>query len=1102
MMHCPKCSAEAQPGSRFCANCGNSLQTACPQCGFANAPGAKFCGGCGQAVGAAPTPGPAPAEPAAERRQLTVMFCDLVDSTVLSTQLDPEDHREVLRTYQSVCAQAIGRYDGYIAQFLGDGIMAYFGYPKAHEDDAERSVLAGLAIVEAVSKIEIQGLQIRTRVGIATGLVVVGDKIAKGTDWEIGVVGETPNLAARIQGVAQPGTVVIGPTTWRLLGGQFAYEALGPQRFKGFAEPVPVWRVLAEIATASRFKAVRGFEAALVDRREEQALLRDLGARAAGGGCQTVLIQGEAGIGKSRLARALAEWMAGYGGARLVEMQCSAHHTHSALFPAINALWQLVSGGGDRPREPGLAWEALAGFLGEVLPGDAAEALPLFANLLSIPLPEGVPALALPPEQQRGLTLRHLLDLLAGCGGGGPVLLLMEDLHWADPSTLEFVAHIVEHGGDRPLLALFTSRPDFAPPWAGGPRVTLVPLGRLPNDDAAELVRQTLGGQGLAEDIVESVVAKTDGVPLYLQEYTKAVAESRQDAGAGGGRRASVIPSTLHDLLLARLDRLGEAKAAAQLAALLGREFDGGLLEAVWPSSPQSLGDALDVLVREEVVYPKGDESHPRYVFRHALLQDAAYESMLKSSRAALHRRIGEAVERGFPDIVATEPEWLAQHFASANLPSRAIPYWEQAGQRAGRLAAFAEAGRHFEAALGQLAKLPEEPARHGQELGLQLQLGTALTASLGYAADAVEVAYQRARALCGLLGDTAELFPVLIGLTNFYIVRGHLGRALELAWQIVRLTRQTGQLAQQVVAHCALGYTLAYAGRLREAEETLAGNLKTCQECGGEGLEYPGVPNGTDVTILALLSIVEWMAGQCRRSFRHSGALEDLLAGRGRRLEAYDQAYAHGFLGFLELLRGRFDHVARHTALVTEISRAADYKLWLLVGQAHEVLVNARLGGISPAAIKALRTSLDARIAGGSVTIVQYYIMQLAEFYRAVDEPWLALAAIEEAFAYDREDGELWFLAEHHRVRGELLLSQGEAEKGEADLRQALKTAQSQGAKLFQLRAALSLWRMAAGGAEAAGVLGEALRQIDPEDGALLPEWQEAARLLAPPGL
>jgi len=1095
MMHCPNCSAEVHAGHRFCNHCGNPLQLACPHCGFSNTLGARFCGGCGQAAwaGNETLPHIGLPESSAERRQLTVMFCDLVDSTLLSTLLDPEDHHEVLRTYQAACAKVIARYDGYIAQFLGDGIMAYFGYPKAHEDDAERSVLAGLGIVEEVAKIKLHNLKPMTRVGIATGLVVVGDKIAKGTDWEIGVVGETPNLAARIQSLALPGTVVIGPNTRMLLGGQFEYEDLGARPIKGFAQPVQSWRVLSARAMDSRFKAVRAsHNAKIVDRRNEQALLKNLSERVAHEACQTVLICGEAGIGKSRLARALAEWMGEQGTAHLIEMQCSAHHTQSALFPAINALWQIIFDG-DRLRDGALAWVTLSRFLHEKLPDEANEALPLFANLLSIPMPEGYPAPQWPLERQRQLSLQYLLDLFVRCGQGKPVLLLMEDLHWADPSTLEFVDYIVEQGGARHLLALFTSRPDFNPRWAQRPRVTLIPLGRLPNEDSAELVRQTLGEQDFIDDIIEMVVAKTDGIPLYLMEYTKAVVESRQPTGTREYRRPTVIPSSLHDLLLARLDRLGDAKAVAQLAALLGREFDGKLLEAVWTQGKQNLRDGLGLLLKEEVIYPKGESAQQRYVFRHALIQDAAYESLLKSSRAALHLRIGEVIERLFPDTAATEPEWLAQHFGDAGKPLRAIPYWELAGLRAGKLAAFAEACRHYEAALAQVALLPEEPSRHGRELGLQIQLAMALSASSGYAVDEVEATYRRARDLCGLLGDTAELYPVLRGLTSFYLVRCDLIKAMELADQCTRLGQETGRHDYQIEACNSTGYIFTYGGDLKQGANVLLEGVRLYRTYDGERFNYPS-PHDPFVGCMSLLSVLSWIMGDARAAISHG---EELLQTLARRKRPFDQAYGYSFLSFFESLRGRFDLAIQHASTTIDVSNRLGYKVWLDTGQAYLASAQSQVGQFDEA-IPLLKSAIAARDANGVFLGQEFFFNQLAESYRSAGEPWLALCGIEEAFASVRAHGELWFLSEHHRIRGELLLTQGEEAKGEADLKEAIRVAQDQGARLFQLRAALSRYKLSKGSKESRSCLEEATGLIAEEDGAHIREWREASKALA----
>ncbi|MDD5033125.1 MAG: adenylate/guanylate cyclase domain-containing protein [Methylococcaceae bacterium] len=1097
-MHCPKCLTDSREGERFCTHCGTSLAIGCPGCGFSNPPAANFCGGCGKALAdSGPivyTASLPPDETAPERRQLTVLFCDLVDSTTLSTRLDPEDQHGVLRTYQNTCSQLITEYAGYIAQFLGDGIMAYFGYPQAHEDDAERAVLAGLHILASVAGLQFEsGLRLRTRVGIATGLVVVGDMIARGKGWEVGVVGETPNLAARIQSLAQPDTVLIGSSTRRLLGNQFDYEDLGLHPLKGFAQAQQLWRVLAERTVDSRFLAVRtSILSELVDRKAEQSLLKERGGKALHGLGQIVLIGGEAGIGKSRLARAMAEWMCEEHGARLIEMQCSSYHTQSALFPVINTLGQIIFAG-KRPSDDAMAWQTLRKFLGETDLEPLEETLLLFANLLSIPAPADYPLPPLTPERQRRLSLQHLLDLLVRCGQGKPILLLLEDLHWADPSTLEFVDFIVEQGASLPLLVLLTTRPEFNPRWAFRPHVTVIPLGRLPDGDAITLVRQTMGTQELPPELIESVVTKTDGIPLYLQEYTKTMVESRQSP-AGRPQTFAVIPSTLHDLLLARLDRLGEAKQVAQLAALLGREFDGAVLEAVWAGSREALWTGIQRLIEEEVVYPHGESGHRHYVFRHALVQDAAYESLLKSSRAALHRRIAEAVERNFPQIATSEPEWLAQHFSAAHLPLKAIPYWEKAGLRAGSLAAYAEAGKHFETALELVAKLPEDQSRHGLELGLQVHLGMSLSASLGYAATAVESAYQRARELCGLLGDSAELFPVLRGLWSFYHVRSELETARELAEHCVRLGKETQRADWLIEGHTALGFSLAYLGELQEGAQSLNEGIHLYRSFGGDQFSYP-TPQDPLLACLSLLALIAWILGDANRAQQ---CRQEILETLGQRNRPFDLAFAHCYLAQFETLRGRFQEAALHAQEVIAISQRQGYAVWLDAGTLHSAIANSKLGAPEQA-LAPLTDTLAKWRAGGAELQRSYFLAWLAKSYREIGMTEEALAGVEEAIAHSDSHHERLYAAELHRIRGKLLVC---GEEGQVELQTALGIARRQGAKLFELRAAIALYQLGLerGSGEPARAVLKEIAERFAEQGSAAPEELREARALFEP--
>lgn len=1018
------------------------------------------------------------------------MFCDLVGSTRLSTQLDPEEHHEVLRTYQSLCSRVINRYDGYIAQFLGDGIMAYFGYPKAHEDDAERAVLSGLDIIKEIANLSLYGQNIRTRAGIATGLVVVGDRIAKGHEWEIGVVGETPNLAARIQGLAQPGQVVIGPTTRHLLGNQFDYEELGSHPLKGFALPVSVWRVAKYRMVESRYKAVRATQVKLVDRRDEQALLRNLGAKVCSGEGQIVLIGGEAGIGKSRLVSAIAEWMNSEYDACLVEMQCSALHTQSALFPIINFLSGLIYSG-EKPSDPELAFNRLSSYLQDSLKEQWNLALPLFANLLSIPLRDGVTPIALPPTQQRQLVSKYLLQIIVYHAQGRRLLLLIEDLHWADPSTLEFADFIADQGSNLPLMALFTSRLGFVRPWDNQPHVTLMPLKRLPNEDAVELVVQTLGSLQLGLDLIQTVVAKTDGIPLFLQEYTKAVSESQRE-GATQNRRVSAIPSTLHDLLLARLDRLGEAKTVAQHASLLGREFDGKLLQAIWESKPEVLMTGLEVLLREEVIYPKGEPAKPRYVFRHALIQDAAYESLLKSNRAALHRRIGEVCEASFPEM---EAEWFALHFSSGNIPDKAAQYWEKAGLRAIQLAAFAEAARHFEAALKQLELLPESPMRHGWELGMRIQLALSLTGSKGYAIDEVEATYTRARTLCGYLGDTAEMFPILRGLVSFYIVRCELDKAVDLAQQCWRIGEETQKPEYQIEACDCLGYVYGYGGELELGIEWLQKGVSLYQKFDGHLLQYSSAHDPC-MSNLSLLIMLRNMKGEYQQAKAVEHQLIEFLK---EREHPFNAAYGYSFLALGALISSQYPLAVEYATISRDVSERLGFQLWM---DAANALLSSAQGQITPndqAVVAQLEKSIQARKVNGVQLSQDTFHLYLAQNYRLQGKIELALQAINEPFNGGSHRKCLVFLPECYRVRGELNIMLGDADSGIADLLEAITSARNDGARLFQLRASLSLAQNAPHSSEldTFGLLHQIVGEFTAEQGELIPEWKEAICLL-----
>ncbi|MGA8758569.1 MAG: adenylate/guanylate cyclase domain-containing protein, partial [Stellaceae bacterium] len=645
------------------------------------------------------------AAPEAERRQLTVMFCDLVGSTALSTGMDPEDLRDVIASYQSRCSAAIRRYDGFVAKYMGDGILVYFGYPRAHEDEAERSVRAGLDIVDAMTELNAAtrrppGVELAVRIGIATGPVIVGDQIGEGTASETAVVGETPNLAARLQALAQPNQIVVSAATRAMLGDHFDLEDLGASELKGFAEPVPAWRVLSARDVESRFAATRaGNSAPLVGRQEEMGLLLRAWEGSCHGRGQVVLIQGEAGLGKSRLVEGLREaagkdhiWVA---------IRCSPFHTASAFHPIIEHLkrvfgWQPED---TAPQHLAKLEAGLAGF--KTLP--LSESVRLFADLMSVPAPEDrYPRLAMTAQQERNATLDAIVAWLIETAEGSPVLMAWEDLHWADPTTLETLGLLIEQAPTAAMLVVATYRPELTPPWPQRSHMTPIKLNRLERPEVETMVGHLAGGRPLPGEVVDHIVAKADGVPLYVEELTKAilgsgVLEARGEAYVLTGALAQLhIPETLHDSLMARLDRLPRLREVAQLGSVLGREFAYDMISALAGIEEDMLQSGLGQLVVDELLYQRGRPPRSRYLFKHALIQDAAYQSLLKRTRQQYHQQVARLLEDRFPDVASTQPELVAHHYTEANCPAPAIAYWHKAGMAAARQSANVEAIDQF----------------------------------------------------------------------------------------------------------------------------------------------------------------------------------------------------------------------------------------------------------------------------------------------------------------------------------------------------------------------------------------------------------------------
>jgi predicted ATPase/class 3 adenylate cyclase len=1003
----------------------------------------------------------------AERRQLTVLFCDLVDSTVLASQLDPEEWREVVRAYQDTCAKVIARFEGHIAQYLGDGLLVYFGYPLAHEDDAQRAVRAGLGIVEAMVQLNTRlgherGVQLAVRLGCHTGLVVVGE-VGGGARQEQLALGETPNIAARLQGIAAPNTLVISAATLRLLGGFFACQSLGTPLLKGLARPLEVYQVLYESTARSRLEvAGRAGLTPLVGREQEAGLLRERWEQVKDGIGQVVLLSGEAGIGKSRLVQELMAQVAAEPQAWLTPCRCSPYYQNTALYPWIDLLERVVLRF-SREESPQQKLSKLEGHIVQYgLP--LAEAVPLLAALLSLPLSADYAPLALSPEQQKQRTLQVLLTVLLRIAAQQPVLFVMEDLHWVDPSTLELLSLLVDQGPTARILALWTFRPEFSPPWTGRSHLTQVTLHRLPGRQAAEMIRLVARNKALPPEVVEQVVVKTDGVPLFVEELTKLVLESdllqeREDRYELTGLLPPLaIPTTLHDSLMARLDRLSTVKSLAQLGATLGREFSYELLQAVSPWDEGTLRWGLHQLVEAEFLYQRGVPPQTTYVFKHALIQETAYQSLLKSAQQRYHRRIAQVLEERFPETCETQPELVAHHYTEAGLHAQAVPYWQRAGQQARQRSANLEAVQHLTKGLGLLATLPETSARAQQELDLQVALGPALIATKGPAAPEVEQTYARARALCQQVGETPQLFPTLRGLWRFYLGREALPTARELGEQLYRLAQHEAATTPRLEAHDALGNTLFYLGEYAAARTHLEQGVALTDPTAQRAmvLRHDVAPG---VRCLAYAANALWCLGYPAQAVQRS---QEALALAQELDHPYSLAAAHHHAAYLHQRRREAPVVQVQAEALLTLANAQRFPLWIGHGTCWRGWALA-MQGQDEVGLEQMHQGMMAVMATGQTHTRQIHLMLLAEAAEHAGQVEAGLGWLAETLAAFEASGRGDLLAEAYRLQGTLLLRQGvaNATQAEARFQQALALAHRQQAKSWELRAAVSLCRL-----------------------------------------
>ncbi|MET4218162.1 class 3 adenylate cyclase/predicted ATPase/tRNA A37 threonylcarbamoyladenosine biosynthesis protein TsaE [Bradyrhizobium sp. LB14.3] len=996
----------------------------------------------------------------AERRQVTVMFSDLVGSTALSIRLDPEDLREIISAYQRCVADTVRRFGGFLAKYMGDGVLIYFGYPAAHEDDAERAIRASLALIDAVALLTApEPLQVR--LGVATGTVVIGDLVGSGEAQERGIVGETPNLAARLQGIAEPNTVVVAETTRRLLGNLFELRDLGPRELKGIAGSVKAFAVVRTSFVESRFDAMHASGlTALVGREEELELLLRRWARAKAGEGRVVLLSGEAGIGKSRLSAALMEEIAAEPHTRL-RYFCSPQHTDSALYSIIGQFERAaVLVHSDTPQAK---LDKLDALLAQTSTSrqDAA----LLAEMLSLPNDGRYPALEPIPEQRRQKTLAALGLQLEALARSSPVLMIVEDAHWADPTSLEVFGRAMDRIASLRVLLIVTFRPEFDAPWVGQSHVTMLTINRLAERDVGTMIDRMVGNRLLPADIRREIVERTDGVPLFAEEMTKAVLEAESEteamqAAAAIPSPALAVPASLHASLMARLDRLGPAKELAQIGAAIGREFSQVLLAAVLRKSEPELASALDRLMQAGLLFRNGIPPHATYLFKHALVQDTAYGSLLRDRRHALHARIARALEETFPDVAAIQPEVLAHHFTEAELAEKAIAYWLAAGQRAAERSAHAESVAHLYKGLALVKRVADPVERARRELALQLVLAPVLFATKSYSAPEVEQAYLRARDLCQQAGDGAQLFAVNWGLWLIYQQRCEFKRARGLLDGLFEVARQSADRALLLQAHHAAWTTLVHLPELTACRTHLEAGLALYRPDAHRAHMF--LYGGHDAAV-------------CNR-YTSAAALWSLGFPEQARATAHEavsmaRGLSHPFSLVLALVWAAMTN--QHLGEVEPAQEQAEAAVAVCAEHGiapHLAAAGSILRGWAVAArgqtmegIAEIHRGLAAIELTGVRIRRPYHLALLAEASAWAGEIEHGLTALVEASRIVEETGERRWEAEIYRLTGELTLvgPGGGRTKAELWFQRALDVAGCQNSKCLELRAAISLARL-----------------------------------------
>jgi class 3 adenylate cyclase/predicted ATPase len=1033
----------------------NAMSATCPRCGFANAEGSTSCASC-----EAPLPVSRPVRQG-ERRQLTVMFCDLVGSVALSHGLDPEDFGDLVRSYQLLCQEAVERFEGYVADYLGDGVMAFFGYPTAHEDDAIRAVLSGRKIFTDLEKLNVRlgrekGVELSVRVAVHTGLVVVS---GVGVGHKPLIVGDPLNIASRLQKEAATNTLIVSAATRKLIEGFFSCEDLGPRSLAGISEPMDLHRVVSPRGVQSRLDVVGAKSLPpIVGREREIKLLWDKWEWVeAGRGGQVVLLSGEAGIGKSRLVEAIKKRLEDRPHV-IIELRSSPYHRNSPLHPVVSHFERWLGfGKEDSPTQRLDGIKSAVQRLG--LPPSVVT---LWANLLSVPLEGRYPPPDLRQEERRRL-LETLIAALFSEAEDHPAFLVVEDLHWIDPTTLELLGMVVNQQPAARVLTVLTYRPDFPPPWTRLPHVNHLVLGRLDPTQAVQIVENVTAGRRLPPKVLEQVISRTDGVPLFVEELTKMVMESgilEQRNGAyelTGPLPSLTIPATLQDSLMSRLDKLGAVKEVAQLCATLGRDFTYELLAAVSPLNEARLKIALDRLVETEFVYQRGVPPEATFSFKHALIQDAAYQALLRSTREQYHAAIGHVLEERFPQLVDSRPELPAQHYKLAGRNDKAVVYLQRAGEKAARSSAYTEAVNYLATSLDLLETLPDTPERDRQELDLQIALSGPLIATKGYGAFDTVQTFNRANELARHVGDAGEVFALLYGKWVTHFIRSEHQEALNAALQFLDLASQRAESAMLMMGHRITGILRMFMGDLAAGHAHLNDALALYEPETHQHLMFRfGQQPGASIHALTAWSF--WLSGYPDTALRFCNkAIE--IARESKHTNTLCYALFYGGC-FVNCFRRDVDRVYKHAREVAEIAEANQLALWRAYARILSGWAVVERGQPDEG-VSQIQSGITELQATSTKLCLPSLWSLLIRGQMALGQIEQGLKMTDEALCFVDETNERYWEAELYRLRGELFQIRGEAEAAEKSYHDAVEIARRQGAKSLELRAAVSLCRL-----------------------------------------